>query len=107
MSFPCLSCGLCCQNISKEILPELYTGSSTCQHFNKKSLECNIYNERPLICRIDDSWKKSYSNQMSKKDFYLINMSACIEMSKKSGMSVLSLKLKNEYQKISQEKMLL
>lgn len=55
VSFPCTKCGACCAKVQGhpwiELLPIREDGS--CQHYNWKTKECMIYDERPDCCRMD------------------------------------------------------
>ncbi|SDW42234.1 hypothetical protein SAMN05421781_1362 [Marinococcus luteus] len=77
--FPCNKCGLCCQNIQHITeLQEFDDGTGTCIHL--KENECTIYENRPLICRIDDMYEKVFSNRLSKQEYYEQNIIACREL---------------------------
>ena len=38
---------------------------------------CTIYNERPLLCRVDESFDRYFKHTMSKEDYYTLNYQAC------------------------------
>ena len=38
---------------------------------------CSIYEERPLFCRVDESYDALFSGQMERGDFYQLNMNMC------------------------------
>ncbi|EPP1573466.1 YkgJ family cysteine cluster protein [Campylobacter lari] len=75
-NFPCTSCGACCKNIN---------GIEELKHFNingvcinlQEDNSCKIYNERPLVCRVEDFYNKYFKDTMSKKDFYNENIKIC------------------------------
>jgi len=50
MADGCEQCGACC-----EILPLKVLGKE-CEHYDKETKKCKIYNKRPVICRVTD-WK--------------------------------------------------
>ena len=61
MIFPCTKCGLCCQNISS--IPELKDydlGTGICKYFDSITNGCEIYENRPLICRVDKMFDLKY-----------------------------------------------
>jgi len=74
--FNCDKCGLCCANIADiELYKDLDRGDGVCKYL-KDSL-CSIYENRPLLCRIDNSWKQFYSSEMSLECFYELNYKGC------------------------------
>ena len=90
MTFPCDCCGLCCQNLHRSPLyADLHYGDGICRHFNRKTNKCKIYDTRPDKCNIDIFYEKYFSDQMTKAEFYELNIAACN-------------KLKSEYKKRSQ-----
>lgn len=58
--FPCSSCGLCCRrvNFSNET-NFLDRGDGVCHFLNEETNLCNIYDERPLVCRVKDYYLKN------------------------------------------------
>ena len=81
MSFPCISCGLCCR-FSKCVseLQSLQNEKQVCCNFDIQTNKCKIYKSRPLICNVDEMYKQKYSHQMTKKDFYLANLEVCYKL---------------------------
>ena len=81
MSFPCISCGLCCR-FSKCVseLQSLQNEKQVCCNFDVKTNKCRIYQSRPLICNIDEMYNQKYSHQMTKKEFYLANLEICYKL---------------------------
>ncbi len=76
MMFNCDKCGLCCSNIGGiELYKDLDRGDGVCKYL--KDNLCSIYENRPLLCRIDDSWKQFYSSEMSLECFYELNYKGC------------------------------
>lgn len=50
--FKCDMCGECCKNLNKSSLYEtLHNGDGVCYYL--KGHYCSIYNDRPLLCRVD------------------------------------------------------
>jgi len=77
-SFPCNSCGKCCRRVNlSELTIYLDRGDGVCQHFNEVSNLCNIYNDRPLICRVEDYYKTYLSDQIGWDEFVKINLDIC------------------------------
>jgi Fe-S-cluster containining protein len=76
--FPCTSCGLCCQNISKiKELLEFDLGNGVCKYFNHIDNSCKIYDNRPQICRVDEMFKVKYNRYFSREEFYIENAKVC------------------------------
>ena len=83
--FPCDSCGLCCQNINHiEELRNFNLGNGVCIHFDTTSKKCRIYDSRPLICRVDEMYKHTYSKMMTKEEFYKLNQDVCEYLKKQN-----------------------
>lgn len=74
--FECDKCGLCCSHIGGcEVYKELDRGDGVCKFLNGNL--CSIYNKRPLLCRVDESYEQIFSSKMSREDFYKLNYKAC------------------------------
>lgn len=76
MSFQCTMCGECCRNLKQsEIYAELDDGTGTCKYLvgNK----CSIYDNRPLICRIDESYDVFFKELMTKNEYYEFSYKTC------------------------------
>ncbi len=53
--FQCTNCGACCLNIS--MVPEMQDfvlPSGRCKNLDKDNKTCMIYDNRPILCRVDD-----------------------------------------------------
>lgn len=80
-NFPCIACGLCCQNSYLVYeLRTLMSDEGICENFDKKTKKCKIYKSRPLICNVDEMYKQKYCYKMSKKEFYLANLRICYNL---------------------------
>lgn len=69
-------CGECCRHIDK--IPQLSQydiGNGTCRYLENN--RCLIYENRPEICRIDKMYAKYYSDKLTLKEFYDLNVKAC------------------------------
>lgn len=76
MTFECDRCGLCCSHIGgNELYNTLDRGDGVCI-FLKENL-CSIYETRPLLCRIYESWEQLFSSQMSAEEFFELNYKSC------------------------------
>lgn len=83
--FPCIECGLCCGH-AKEIehLKNWVNETGRCKYLKNDNL-CKIYDKRPLLCNVEESYSKIFYKIMSKKDFYIVNLQICIELNQKFG----------------------
>lgn len=76
--FQCDQCGLCCQKVGiTEAYKHLDRGDGVCVHFDMESRHCRIYEERPVICRVDESYEAFYQTHMTLEQFYAINYNSC------------------------------
>ena len=76
--FPCSQCGECCKRV--DLLLEtasLDRGDGTCMHFDEVLKRCQIYAERPDICRIDRQYETNYRLIMTWEAFVELNQTAC------------------------------
>ena len=66
MMFKCDKCGECCRNLQlSEIYKDLDSGNGVCKYL--KGNLCSIYHERPLKCRVDESYDAFFSETMSRE----------------------------------------
>lgn len=74
--FHCVQCGECCRNLRKSALyKELDRGDGTCIYLNKN--KCSIYEERPLICRVDECYEEVFKKIYTIEEYYKLNYQAC------------------------------
>ncbi len=71
--FPCTKCGACCKNV-RLVLPNFATKDGSCKHLSKDN-ECQIYDKRPLLCRIKEA--KKLFQPMTDKKYIDINIRDC------------------------------
>lgn len=82
--FQCSQCGICCRRLP-DLAPfdKLHDGDGVCR-FLDGSL-CSIYDERPLLCRVDESYHL-FEYLMSYEEYLEINYTSCsILQGKKIG----------------------
>ena len=74
--FPCDCCGCCCRNLRKinEYI-ELDRGDGVCRYLQNNL--CSIYENRPLICCVDEGYKLFFADKMTLEEYYSINIEAC------------------------------
>lgn len=79
MMFHCDQCGECCRHLALSLLyRELDRGDGICK-FLKGNL-CSIYESRPLICRVDESYDAFFRGKMSRAEYDRLNYEACEKM---------------------------
>jgi Fe-S-cluster containining protein len=77
--FKCDKCGECCKNLDKSpVYSELDRGDGTCKYLIDNV--CSIYNTRPLLCRIDDSYRVFFKDIYSIDEYYKLNYEACLKL---------------------------
>ena len=76
--YKCSKCGACCRHLDKSIYyAELDDGTGVCIHLNRETSLCTIYDERPLLCNIDESYDRYFKNLMTRDEYYEQNYKAC------------------------------
>ena len=76
MMFPCDKCGACCRNLHlSPLYAELVPGDGVGKYLSKNL--CSIYESRPLLCRVDESYEKFFKEVMSIEEYYRINLDVC------------------------------
>lgn len=74
--FQCNKCAKCCENLSRsELYRELDRGDGVCKYLVGNL--CSVYDERPLLCRVDESYDVYFSKIYSKEEYYKLNAEAC------------------------------
>ncbi|MEW9124500.1 MAG: YkgJ family cysteine cluster protein [Thermotaleaceae bacterium] len=77
-SYTCKKCGSCCRSLFRNTLyADLDRGDGTCIHFQESNNLCTIYEERPMICRIDEMYERFFKRRFSKQEYYELNQNAC------------------------------
>lgn len=77
MKFQCIKCGLCCRNIGEiEQLKSFHNGDGICRYLDQETNLCEIYDSRPLICNVEESYRQLFSHYP--EDVYLqMNYEGC------------------------------
>ena len=74
--FKCSQCGVCCRHLDRsELYRELDRGDGVCRYL--KGNLCSIYENRPLLCRIDESYDKFFSEIYTRDEYYRLNEQGC------------------------------
>lgn len=80
--FSCDKCGLCCKSLAgNPIYKDLDRGDGTCKYLTGNL--CSIYDERPLICRIDGAYEAFFKEYMTMEEYYSENYKVCNLLKKK------------------------
>lgn len=76
--FPCTSCGKCCRRVYlSEKTAYLDRGDGICHHLDESTNLCQIYENRPLVCRIEDYYKAHLAEQYTWEEFVQLNLEWC------------------------------
>lgn len=74
--FRCDKCGQCCRNLKKSSLyNSLHNGDGVCRYLENNL--CSIYEDRPLLCRVDESYKQIFSHLMTYEQYLKLNYDSC------------------------------
>lgn len=74
----CKKCGICFKGLKLSPLYfELDRGDGICKNFDSVNNLCNIYKGRPILCNIDKTFKKYFSKNMTKDEYYKLNYQYC------------------------------
>ncbi|MCI8860057.1 MAG: YkgJ family cysteine cluster protein [Lachnospiraceae bacterium] len=74
--FVCDKCGECCRNLNlSPLYQQLDRGDGVCRYLSGNL--CSIYETRPLLCRIDESYHIFFQDTISKEEYYSLNYKAC------------------------------
>ena len=75
-------CGNCCRNLDKtDVYRELDRGDGVCMYLDGN--RCSIYENRPLLCRIDESYEVYFKDIYSLEEYYELNYSVCEKLKKR------------------------
>jgi Uncharacterised protein family (UPF0153). len=58
-----------------ELYLDLDRGDGTCKYLEGNL--CSIYEERPLLCRVDDCYELFFKDSISVEEYYKLNMDVC------------------------------
>ena len=78
---PCAICGKCCRKVGSSVETQfLDRGDSVCRYLNEQTNFCKIYQDRPIVCRVEDYYKAYLSDKIKWIDFIEINVKICNEL---------------------------
>lgn len=76
MMFQCDQCGACCRHLGwSDLYQELDRGDGVCKYLSGNL--CSIYKDRPLLCRVDESYEVFFKEIMSRETYDKLNYEAC------------------------------
>lgn len=75
MKFPCKACGACCRTLPSFF--ELNRGDGVCKHYDEATRLCTVYENRPLMCRIDGYYETRLREQLDARVYYTIQALTC------------------------------
>ena len=85
--FPCTKCGLCCMRAGAlEDFPHEVDYNGVCSKYDRENKECTIYEDRPMICRIDDYHTKYLSANIDINIWHYHNAQMCNKMITQAGI---------------------
>lgn len=77
--FNCSKCGMCCRNLNKsDLYKELDRGDGICKYLQEDL--CGIYEDRPLLCRVDECFKLYFKDLYTLDEYYSLNYECCVEL---------------------------
>ena len=79
--FFCEKCGECCKHLDRsDLYKDLDRGDGVGKYLKQNI--CSIYDKRPIICRVDESYYSFFKEQISLEDYYKLNYDACNKLKK-------------------------
>lgn len=77
--FVCDKCGECCRNLNKSpVYDNLHDGSGVCKYLEGNI--CSIYDERPILCRVNESYNIFFKDTMTLDKYYKLNYEFCMKL---------------------------
>ena len=74
--FKCNKCGECCRHLNmSRLYDELNDGTGKCKYLSGNL--CSIYDNRPLLCRVDECYDLFFSDKMTREEYYELNYIWC------------------------------
>ena len=74
--FNCDKCGECCRHLYlSPLYKDLDRGDGICKYLADNV--CSIYPNRPIKCRIDESYELFFKASYSLEEFYELNKDIC------------------------------
>lgn len=95
--FPCTGCGCCCKRVNKGVefirqmtddpifdFPYQWDEAGRCEKLTEEN-KCSIYEERPLVCKIDELMNVTGINQ---ERYYKLTANACNKMQLEDNIDI-------------------
>lgn len=79
--FNCSKCGKCCQHVAD--VKQLKSVDGVCVNYNPSTKLCNIYEDRPAICRVDDGYSTYFKDKVGYEEYIKMNYDACKNLMEK------------------------
>ncbi len=77
--FKCIQCGNCCRHLERsELYKDLDRGDGVCRYLSDNL--CSIYEDRPLLCRSEESYNEYFSEIYTREEYYRLNEETCIKL---------------------------
>lgn len=74
--FKCDCCGCCCRHIyESELYKDLDRGDGVCKYLTGNL--CSIYENRPLLCQVDECFEIYFSQIITREEYYKLNEIQC------------------------------
>ena len=88
--YPCRRCGCCCRQVGHVFWGKtMARADGSCKYWDRNTHLCQIYESRPLFCRIDETYDKYLKDKMSREEFYRKNQEMCRQLQKKAAGSMM------------------
>lgn len=79
MMFQCDQCGECCRNLNRSpIYQDLHDGDGICRYLDGNL--CSIYENRPLLCRVDESYYAFFDGVLNYEEYIQLNYKYCTQL---------------------------
>lgn len=74
--FDCDCWGECCRHLNlSPLYADLDRGDGVCRYLEGNL--CSIYDERPVLCRVDECYTRYFQKYMSLEEYYRSNKEIC------------------------------
>ena len=79
--FPCNGCGKCCRLVDRSSETAwLDRGDGTCRNFDEDARSCRIFEQRPLVCRVQDYYTAHLAERITWDEFVKANLDICARL---------------------------
>lgn len=82
--FTCDQCGECCRHLDRSaVYAELNRGDGVCIYLAGDM--CSIYENRPLLCRVDECYEVYFKDQYTRDAYEKLNYEVCNLLKEEKG----------------------